>query len=74
MPSDLPYRELGNDWPKSRSSPRRWHWGFGRRGKLSLRIIRTAIDRVDQLPRHFWDYNDGASERRMGRDPGRLTA
>src|SRR5438874_13044732 len=35
--------------------------------KLSLRIVRTAIDRGVTFMDNCWDYNDGESERRMGK-------
>jgi aryl-alcohol dehydrogenase-like predicted oxidoreductase len=34
---------------------------------LSLRIVRTAIDRGVNFMDNSWDYNDGESERRMGK-------
>src|SRR5215210_65194 len=34
--------------------------------QLSLRIVRTAIDRGVNFMDNSWDYNGGASERRMG--------
>ncbi|HBB88348.1 MAG TPA: aldo/keto reductase [Blastocatellia bacterium] len=38
--------------------------------KLSLRIVRTAIDRGINFLDNCWDYNDGESERRMGKALG----
>ena len=35
--------------------------------QLSLRIVRTAIDRGINFMDNSWDYNDGASEIRMGK-------
>jgi predicted aldo/keto reductase-like oxidoreductase len=35
--------------------------------RLSLRIVRTAIDRGVNFMDNSWDYNDGESERRMGK-------
>jgi aryl-alcohol dehydrogenase-like predicted oxidoreductase len=35
--------------------------------KLSLRIVRSAIDRGINFMDNCWDYNDGESERRMGK-------
>jgi aryl-alcohol dehydrogenase-like predicted oxidoreductase len=35
--------------------------------RLSLRIVRTAIDRGVNFMDNCWDYNDGESERRMGK-------
>jgi aryl-alcohol dehydrogenase-like predicted oxidoreductase len=34
---------------------------------LSLRIVRTAIDRGINFMDNCWDYGDGESERRMGK-------
>src|SRR5262245_21223058 len=45
-----------------------WHIGFKDLSeKLSLRIIREAIDRGITFMDNSWDYNDGASEVRMGK-------
>src|SRR3979411_1036926 len=38
--------------------------------QLSLRIVRTAIDRGVNFLDNCWDYNDGESERRMGKALG----
>lgn len=38
--------------------------------KLSLRIVRTAIDRGINFMDNCWDYNAGESERRMGKALG----
>ena len=35
--------------------------------QLALRIVRTAIDRGINFMDNSWDYNDGASEIRMGK-------
>src|SRR5207245_1291710 len=35
--------------------------------KLSLKLIRSAIDRGITFLDNCWDYNDGASEERMGK-------
>ena len=35
--------------------------------KLAIRIVRTAIDRGISFLDNSWDYNDGASELRMGK-------
>src|SRR6202022_1402514 len=35
--------------------------------QLSIRIVRTAIDRGINFMDNSWDYNDGASEIRMGK-------
>lgn len=45
-----------------------WHLGLPRVDEaLSLRIVRSAIDRGITFMDNSWDYNDGASETRMGR-------
>ena len=45
-----------------------WHLGFNFMDeKLSMRIIRTAIDNGINFMDNCWDYNDGASEKRMGK-------
>jgi aryl-alcohol dehydrogenase-like predicted oxidoreductase len=44
-----------------------WHIGFkSQTDALSLRIIRSAIDRGMTFMDNSWDYNEGASEIRMG--------
>src|SRR5690349_18230244 len=45
-----------------------WHLGFNYiEDELSTRIIRTAIDNGINFMDNCWDYNDGASEKRMGK-------
>ena len=45
-----------------------WHLGLPSvDAKLSIRIVRTAIDRGINFMDNSWDYNDGASEIRMGK-------
>src|ERR1043165_7418989 len=45
-----------------------WHLGFKYLDEqLSIRIIRTAIDNGINFMDNCWDYNDGASEKRMGK-------
>ncbi len=45
-----------------------WHIGAPRLAEqLSLRIIRTALDRGVNFLDNSWDYNDGESERRVGK-------
>src|SRR5437016_9512646 len=45
-----------------------WHLGLPTVDEqLSLRIVRTAIDRGINFLDNSWDYNDGASELRMGK-------
>src|ERR1700757_4524225 len=45
-----------------------WHLGFKNLDEqLSIRIVRTAIDRGINFLDNCWDYNEGASESRMGK-------
>ncbi len=45
-----------------------WHLGLPTVGEqLSLRIVRSAIDRGINFMDNSWDYNGGASEIRMGK-------
>jgi aryl-alcohol dehydrogenase-like predicted oxidoreductase len=45
-----------------------WHLGLPTVDEqLSLRIVRTAIDRGVNFMDNSWDYNSGASESRMGK-------
>jgi aryl-alcohol dehydrogenase-like predicted oxidoreductase len=45
-----------------------WHLGFKYiDDELSIRIIRTAIDNGINFMDNCWDYNEGASEIRMGK-------
>lgn len=45
-----------------------WHLGFKYIDEdLSIRIIRDAIDAGINFMDNCWDYNDGASEKRMGK-------
>jgi predicted aldo/keto reductase-like oxidoreductase len=45
-----------------------WHLGLKQLDEqLSIRIVRTAIDRGINFLDNCWDYNDGASEIRMGK-------
>ena len=45
-----------------------WHLGFKSIDEeLSIRIIRTAIDNGINFMDNCWDYNEGASEIRMGK-------
>jgi len=48
-----------------------WHIGFkSLKERLSIKIIRSAIDRGITFLDNSWDYNEGASERRMGKALG----
>ena len=45
-----------------------WHLGFKSIDEqLSVRLIRTAIDNGINFMDNCWDYNEGASEERMGK-------
>ena len=45
-----------------------WHLGFKQIDEeLSVRIIRTAVDSGVNFMDNCWDYNEGASEERMGK-------
>ena len=67
--SEMPYRELGSTGERvSCIGLGGWHIGLKKVDeKLSLRIIRGAIDRGINFMDNSWDYNDGASEKRMGK-------
>jgi len=69
MQSTIPYRTLGRTGERvSAIGLGGWHLGLERVDEpLSLRIIRTAIDRGINFLDNCWDYNDGASETRMGK-------
>jgi aryl-alcohol dehydrogenase-like predicted oxidoreductase len=63
------YRVLGSTGEKvSAIGLGGWHLGLPSVDEpLSLRIIRSAIDRGINFLDNCWDYNDGASEIRMGK-------
>ncbi len=67
--SEMPYRELGGTGEKvSCIGLGGWHLGLKKVDEnLSLRIIRSAIDRGINFMDNSWDYNEGASEKRMGK-------
>jgi aryl-alcohol dehydrogenase-like predicted oxidoreductase len=69
MQSTIPYRTLGRTGERvSAIGLGGWHLGLERVDEpLSVRIIRTAIDRGINFLDNCWDYNDGASETRMGK-------
>jgi aryl-alcohol dehydrogenase-like predicted oxidoreductase len=69
MPSTIPYRTLGRTEERvSAIGLGGWHLGLERVDEqLSVRITRTAIDRGINFLDNCWDYNDGASETRMGK-------
>jgi aryl-alcohol dehydrogenase-like predicted oxidoreductase len=65
---EMPYRVLGHTGVRvSAIGLGGWHIGLKTvSSALSVRIIRTAIDRGINFLDNSWDYNDGASETRMG--------
>jgi aryl-alcohol dehydrogenase-like predicted oxidoreductase len=66
------YRTLGSTGEKvSAIGVGGWHLSLKHvTEELSLRIVRTAIDRGINFMDNCWDYNDGESERRMGKALG----
>jgi predicted aldo/keto reductase-like oxidoreductase len=68
-PPDMLYRVLGSTGEKvSAMGLGGWHLGLKKVDEpLSLRIVRAAIDHGITFMDNSWDYNDGASERRMGK-------
>jgi aryl-alcohol dehydrogenase-like predicted oxidoreductase len=67
--SEMPMRTLGRTGVKvSLVGLGGWHLGFDYMDdELSIRIVRTAIDNGINFMDNCWDYNDGASEVRMGK-------
>ena len=64
----MPYRALGRTGVKvSAIGLGGYHIGKGMDEAESIRIIRSAIDRGITFMDNCWDYNDGASEIRMGK-------
>ncbi len=63
------YRTLGSTGEKvSAIGVGGWHLGLKHVDeRLALRIVRSAIDRGINFLDNCWDYNDGASELRMGK-------
>jgi len=66
---EMPMRTLGRTGVKvSLVGLGGWHLGFKFIDEeLSVRIIRTAIDNGINFMDNCWDYNEGASEERMGK-------
>jgi aryl-alcohol dehydrogenase-like predicted oxidoreductase len=66
---DIPYRELGSTGERvSAIGVGGWHLALkGVSEALAIRIVRGAIDRDINFLDNCWDYNGGASEKRMGR-------
>src|SRR6266849_6724357 len=63
------YRTLGSTGEKvSAIGVGGWHLGLGHvNEQLAIRIVRSAIDRGINFLDNCWDYNEGASETRMGK-------
>jgi aryl-alcohol dehydrogenase-like predicted oxidoreductase len=68
-PQGMLYRTLGRTGEKvSAIGIGGWHIGLPHVDEqLSIRIIRTAVDRGINFMDNCWDYNDGVSEIRMGK-------
>ncbi len=66
---DMQYRTLGRTGERvSAIGLGGWHLGLKHVGEdLAVRIVRTAVDRGITFLDNCWDYNDGASEERMGK-------
>jgi aryl-alcohol dehydrogenase-like predicted oxidoreductase len=66
---EMIYRVLGSTGEKvSAIGVGGWHLGLQQVDeKLSIRIVRTAIDRGINFLDNCWDYNEGTSEIRMGK-------
>jgi len=63
------YRTLGSTGEKvSAIGVGGWHLGLKKVDEqVAIRIVRSAIDRGINFLDNCWDYNDGASELRMGK-------
>jgi aryl-alcohol dehydrogenase-like predicted oxidoreductase len=72
MPSDMPLRPLGTTGEQvSMIGLGGWHLGLPHVDEtLGFRLVRAAVDRGITFMDNCWDYNDGASEERMGRALG----
>ena len=68
-PTSMPYRTLGRTGERvSAIGLGGWHLALKHVSEaLSLRIIRSAIDHGVNFMDNSWDYNEGASEERMGK-------
>ncbi len=66
---EMPYRVFGSTGEKvSAIGVGGWHLGLSAVDEqLSIRIVRTAIDRGINFMDNSWDYNNGTSETRMGK-------
>jgi aryl-alcohol dehydrogenase-like predicted oxidoreductase len=68
-PGEMQYRVLGRTGERvSAIGLGGWHLGFESLDeRMSETIIRSAVDRGITFLDNSWDYNEGASERRMGK-------
>src|SRR6476469_2490639 len=66
--SEVPRRPLGRTGEEvSAIGLGGWHIGLSHVSEpLAIRLVRSAIDRGVTFMDNSWDYNDGASEQRMG--------
>ena len=66
---EMPYRALGSTGEMvSAIGVGGWHLGLKHVDEpLAIRIVQAAIDRGINFMDNCWDYNDGASEIRMGK-------
>ena len=69
LPQDIPYRPLGRTGVKvSIVGLGGWHIGFPRLSATNAHeMIRTALDAGVNFMDNSWDYNEGESEKRMGK-------
>ncbi|HWC18721.1 MAG TPA: aldo/keto reductase [Terriglobales bacterium] len=67
--SEMQYRILGSTGEKvSAIGVGGWHLGLKHVDEqLAIRIVRSAIDRGITFMDNSWDYNEGLSEKRMGK-------
>jgi len=67
--SEMQYRVLGSTGEKvSAIGIGGWHLGLKHVDEqLAIRIVHSAIDRGINFMDNSWDYNNGSSERRMGK-------
>ena len=67
--SEMKYREFGSTGIKvSAIGVGGWHLGLKHVDeRLAVKIVRSAIDRGMTFMDNCWDYNEGASETRMGK-------
>ena len=66
--NEMPYRALGRTGEQvSAIGLGGYHIGLQNSEAESIRLVRTALDRGINFLDNCWDYNDGASELRMGK-------